>query len=141
MRRREIEVIEVSRCSFTIRISQHLANQIKVGKEFRLFHQGMLWLVEAKQKWLHQHNEVDIEFEQLAELTPPKIKHAVREKSQMVSAGNSPDFMLTASIIGVVVLALLIMPSWGGEWGTSQVICDAVTTVFKALASLVTGKS
>ncbi|MCU0711465.1 MAG: hypothetical protein MUC43_05365 [Pirellula sp.] len=141
IRRHLIEVVEVSRDSFTARLPLSLARKIKIGKEFRLYYQGMLWAVQAKQKWPHEGEGVEVEFEQISELIAPKVKKVARQKSQMTSAGNSSDFTLISTIIAVVVLAALLMPSWGGKWGTSQVISDSVNAVYKALTSLVTGRS
>lgn len=141
VRRHLIEVVAVSRDSFTARLSLSLARKIKVGKEFRLYYQGMLWSVLAKQKWPHEGEGVDVEFEQLSELIAPKVKRTCRQKSQMTSAGNSSDLTLISSILAVVILAALLMPSWGGKWGTAQFISDSVTAVYKALTSLVTGRS
>jgi hypothetical protein len=140
VRRHLIEVIEVSRDSFTARLSLSLARRIKIGKEFRLYHQGMLWAVQAKQKWPHEGEGVEVEFEQLSELIAPKVKKVARQKSQMSSAGNSSDLTLISTILAVILLAALLMPSWGGKWGTSQFISDSVNAVYKALASLITGR-
>jgi hypothetical protein len=141
VRRYLIEIIEVSRDSFTARISVRLASRIKIGGKFRLYHRGMLWAVMAKQKWPLEGKEVEVEFEPISELIEPKIKNSRRQKSQMTSAGNSSDFALISTLIAVVVLAALLMPSWGGKWGTAQFISDSVTAVYKALVSLVTGRS
>lgn len=140
VRRHLIEVVEVSRDSFTARLSLSLARRIKIGKEFRLYHQGMLWAVQAKQKWPHEGEGVEVEFEQLSELIAPKVKKVARQKSQMSTAGNSSDLTLISTILAVVLLAALLMPAWGGKWGTSQFISDSANAVYKALTGLVTGR-
>ncbi|MFN7845221.1 MAG: hypothetical protein ACK5YR_22065 [Pirellula sp.] len=140
VRRHLIEVIEVSRDSFTAKLSLSLARRIKIGKEFRLYHQGMLWAVQAKQKWPHEGEGVEVEFEPLSELIAPKVKRVAWQKSQKSTAGNSSDLTLVATIIALVLLAALIMPSWGGKWGTSQLISDSVNAVYTALKSLITGR-
>ncbi|MCU0719476.1 MAG: hypothetical protein MUC83_07215 [Pirellula sp.] len=140
VRKHLIEVVEVSRDSFTARLSLSLARRIKIGKEFRLYHQGMLWAVQAKQKWPHDGEGVEVEFEPLSELITPKVKKVARQKSQMSTAGNSSNLTLIATIVGVIILAALIMPSWGGKWGTAQFISDSANAVYKALAGLITGR-
>ena len=81
-----------------------------------------------------------MEFEPLSELIAPKVKKVAWQKSQKSTAGNSSDLTLVATIIAVVLLAALIMPSWGGKWGTSQIISDSVNAVYTALTSLITGR-
>lgn len=141
-RRRPVEVIEMSRDSFTVRLTKKLASKVKVGSRFRLFFQDVLWSVCCKEKWINHHGEVDVEFLTLEDLSPPpKVHGSWFASSRSISASGPMDGTLAMMLIGTLVLAVLIMPAWGGKWGTSQAICDGVTIVFNALKSLVTGRS
>lgn len=135
-----IEVIEISTDSFTVRLSQSMAKRVRIGKKFRLYHQGMLWAVRAKQKWLHDDKDYEVEFELLSELFAPKLKKVARQKSLMSTAGNSSNLNLITTLLGVTILATLIMPAWGGKWGTAQFIDGSANMVFQAFKSLVTGR-
>lgn len=140
VRKHLIEIVEVSSVSFTARISQNLAKRVRIGKKFRIYHHGMLWAVQAKQKWLHEGKDYDVEFELLAELFTPKVTKTARQKSLMSTAGNSSNLTLVTTFLGVTILTALLMPSWGGKWGTAQFINDSVNAVFQAFKSLVTGR-
>lgn len=142
VKRRVVDVIEMSRESFTVRLSKKLAKRISVGGRFRLFYQEMLWSVLCKQKWINNEGHVDIEFQPLEELTQPALpKASLFSSTRTVSASGGIDGTLAMMILATLVLAVLIMPAWGGKWGTSQVICDGVTIVWNALRSLVTGRT
>jgi hypothetical protein len=51
------------------------------------------------------------------------------------------DGTLAFFITVLIIIAVLIMPAWGGQWGTSQLICDGVNSIWKTLSSIVTGRS
>jgi hypothetical protein len=51
------------------------------------------------------------------------------------------DGTLAFFLIALIIVGVLIVPAWGGKWGTSQLICDGVNNVWKTLASIVTGRS
>lgn len=140
VRKHLIEIVEISSVSFTARISQNLAKRVRTGKKFRIYYQGMLWAVQAKQKWLHEGKDYDVEFELLAELFSPKVKKTARQKSLMSTAGNSSTLTLVTTFLGVTILTALLMPSWGGKWGTAKFINDSVNTVFQAFRGLVTSR-
>lgn len=141
-KRREVEVVEQSRDSFTVRTTANIASKIRVGGKFRLLYQEMLWSVGCKNKWLNDEGGIDIEVEPLEELTPPKIvQGGILQRSSNVSTSAPMDGTLAFFLIALVIVGVLIMPAWGGQWGTSQLICDGVNTVWKTLASIVTGRS
>ena len=141
-KRRFVEVVEQSRESFTVRTSTKIAAKIKIGGKFRLLYQEMLWSVGCKNKWLNNEGGIDIEVEPLEELTPPKIvQGGIFQKSSRPSTASPMDGTLAFFITVLIIIAVLIMPAWGGQWGTSQLICDSVNTIWKTLTSIVTGRS
>jgi hypothetical protein len=140
VRKHLIEIVEVSADSLTGRLSQSLAKRVKIGKKLRIYHRGMLWAVEAKQKWLHKGGEYDVEFEILTELFAPKVRKMARQKSLMSTAGNSSNLTLITTFLGVTILTAMLMPAWGGKWGTAKFINDSVNTVFQSFKSLITGR-
>jgi len=141
-KRRFVEVIEQSRDSFTVRTTSKIAAKIKVGGKFRLLFQEMLWSVGCKNKWLNHEGGIDIEVVPLKELTPPKmVQGGLLQRSSSVSTSVPMDGTLAFFLIVLIIAGVLVMPAWGGQWGTSQIICDGVSTVWKTLASIVTGRS
>ena len=138
-RRFTVEVIELSRDSFCIRVPQRLARKIAVGTKSKLFYQDMLWSVLCSHKWIGDSNKVDLEFQQLAELTPVKVpKSSYLTTTRQVRTLS--DSTLPVAVTGGLILAILVMPAWGGEWGTSDAICSAVSSTWTALGQLVTGR-
>jgi len=137
-RRRLVEVIEQSRDTFTVQINSGIAKKIEVGREFRLLYQDMLWSVLCRQKWVNREGLVDVEFEPIAELTPPEMPRvSLIHRSKTVSTNQPIDTTLAVMILCSVILFILIVPAWGGQWGTSKVICDSITNVWKASTGLI----
>lgn len=141
-KKKQVQVVEQSRDTFTVRVSRALAQKVRVGAEFRFFYQDMLWSVLCKHKWIGQNDLVDVELEPIKELITPKLQKSSWFNRSTPLASTTPlDGTLAAVFLGTIILSVLIMPAWGGQWGTSKLICDGVTSVWKALASLVTGQS
>ncbi len=141
MRRFSVEVLEMSRDSFSVRAPAAVANKVVVGKKSKLLYQEMLWSVLCTHKWIGESNRVDLEFKQLDELIEPKLNRApLSGKPTQLAARDQTDSTLPAAMLGAFILAILIMPAWGGQWGTSDKLCSLVSTTWSALSSLVTGK-
>jgi hypothetical protein len=141
MRRFSVEVLEMSRDSFCVRLPAAIAKKVVVGKKSKLMYQEMLWSVLCTNKWIGDSNHVDLEFKQLDELISPKLNRApLSGKSAQVAAISQTDPTLPVAMLAAFVLAILIMPAWGGQWGTSEKLCGLVSTTWSALSGLVTGK-
>lgn len=132
-----VQVFEMSRDSFSVRVPEVIANRVSIGSKPKLLYQEMLWQVLCTQKWIGENKLVDMEFHQVAELTPPKLV------SQRVGGAARPiqaiphDSTLTVATGVALILMVLIMPAWGGQWGTSDAICNAVQTVWDTLGQMV----
>ena len=138
----KVDVLEMSRDSFSVRIPARIAKKVAVGSKSRLFYQEMLWSVRCTNKWMGNSNSVDLEFQQLDELTPPKLKRGpMTGTSKPVAALGQSDPILPVAMLGAFILAILILPAWGGQWGTSDAICGAISNTWSAVRELVTGKS
>ena len=134
-----VDVVEMSRDTFYVRVPNRLASKIVVGRKSKLFYQEMLWSVLCTHKWIGDCDKVDLEFKQLDELTPidvPKASFwAVSRQRSTHSDSNLP-----VTLIGMFILTILIMPAWGGQWGTSDAICNAVNSVYGAVNQLMSGR-
>lgn len=140
-KRFNVDILELSRDSFSVRVPSSLAKNIVVGSTSKLFYQDMLWSVLCTHKWIGQSNQVDVEFQQLAELTPPKMRKApLCGNARQVAAIGQTDPTLPVAMLGAFILTVLILPAWGGQWGTSERMCSAVSSTWSALHELVTGK-
>jgi hypothetical protein len=140
-KKKRVQVVEQSRDTFTVRVSQTLAQKVRIGGEFRFFYQDMLWAVLCRHKWIGQNELVDVELEPIRELIAPKLEKASWFGRSAPLTSTTPwDSTLAAVFLGGILLSVLIMPAWGGQWGTSKLICDAVTAVWNSLLSLITGR-
>lgn len=141
MRRFQVEVLEMSRDSFFVRVPIAIARKVAVGSKSKLLYQEMLWSVLCTNKWIGQSNQVDLEFKQLEELTPPKMRKApLSGQARQVAAIGQTDPTLPVAMLGAFIIIVLILPAWGGQWGTSERMCSAVSTTWTALSELVTGR-
>ncbi len=141
MRRFQVEVLELSRDSFFVRVPVTIARKIAVGSKSKLLYQEMLWSVLCTNKWIGQLNQVDLEFKQLKELTTPKLRRAsLSGQAKQVAAIGQTDPTLPVAMLGALIITVLILPAWGGQWGTSEYLCSAVSTTWSALSELVTGR-
>ncbi len=141
MLNRKVEVVEQSRDSFTVRMPSSAAKRVAIGKKAKLFNQDILWSVVCRNKWTNSEGGIDVEFEAIQELTPPKFKRYSRYNEPVPVARTQPiDGTVAALALIVFTICLFIMPAWGGRWGTSQIICNAANTVWKAAMSMILGR-
>lgn len=135
------DVLEMSRDSFRVRVPARIAQRVSVGGKNRLLYQEMLWSVRCTHKWMGEGNLVDLDFQHLEELTPPKLNRGlITVGSKQIASGGQTDPTLPAAALGAFILAILIMPAWGGHWGTSDLICSAVSNTWSVFKGLVTGQ-
>ena len=140
-KRYKVDITEMSRDSFSVCVPSSLAKNIVVGGISKLLYQEMLWSVQCTHKWIGESNQVDVEFRQLEEQTPLKIRKApLIGNARQVAAIGQTDPTLPVAMLGAFIIAVLILPAWGGQWGTSDRMCSAVTSTWSALNELVTGK-
>ena len=140
-KRYRVSVVEMSRDSFTVRVPSSIARKISMGGKYKLLYQEMLWSVGCSNKWPGEANFVDVEFQQLDELTPPKLRSApLSGNTNSVSVAGQADPTLPLALLAAFIVVVLIAPAWGGQWGTSDRLCAAVSSTWTALVELVTGK-
>ena len=132
-----VQVFEMSRDSFSVRVPEAIAKRVSVGSKPKLFYQEMLWRVLCTQKWVGENDLVDLEFQQVAELTPPKIVSSPVGGSAGRVHAIQRDSSLTVATGVALILTVLIMPAWGGQWGTSDAICTAIQTTWDSLGQMV----
>ena len=138
-RRVQADVLEMSRDSFCVRVPSRIAKKVSVGGKNKLMYQEMLWSVRCTHKWIGESNSVDIELQQLQELTPPKLNRGPASfQTKQFGLGQS-DPALPAAFLGTMILIVLVLPAWGGNWGTSDAICAAISNTWSALKGLAAG--
>lgn len=132
-----VQVFEMSRDSFSVRVPVAIAKRVSIGSKPKLLYQEMLWQVLCTQKWAGENQLVDMEFQQVAELTPPKVVSQPFGAAARQVQAIPRDSTLTVASCVALILMVLIMPAWGGKWGTSGAICSAVQTVWDTLWQMV----
>jgi hypothetical protein len=132
-----VQVFEMSRDSFSVRVPVAIAKRVSIGSKPKLLYQEMLWQVLCTQKWPGENQLIDLEFQQLAELTPPKVASQLVGGAARQVQAIPRDSTLTVALVAALILMVLIMPAWGGQWGTSDAICTAVQTVWDTLGQMV----
>jgi hypothetical protein len=125
----------MSRDAFSISVSKSIANTLSVGGKPKLLYQEMLWQVECVQKWPGENGQMEIELLQLAELTKPKIKGATAGQAGQTRAIQNDSTLIVSSGVALILM-VLIMPAWGGNWGTSNAICNAAQTTFNVVCDM-----
>ena len=138
--KKDVEILEQSRESFTARVSAQLANAICAKKSLKFFYQGTAWLVTGKNRWLDETGQCLIELACLQELGSARQGrgNSLTGNVRLQSASHM-DGTYAAIFLTVMAVCILIMPAWGGKWGTSQIICDFVSNVWVAFTSLIPG--
>jgi len=132
-----VQVFEISRDSFSVRVPLAIAKRVSIGSEPKLLYQEMLWKVLCTQKWVGENQLVELEFQQVAELTPPKVVfQSVGATARQVQAIPRDNTLAVATVVAFILM-VLILPAWGGQWGTSDAICTAVQTVWDTLGQMV----
>lgn len=132
-----VQVFEMSRDSFSVRVPEAIARRVAVGSKPKLFYQEMLWRVLCTQKWVGENQDVALEFQQVAELTPLKVvSNPMSGTAGQVQAIQRDSSLMVAGGVALILM-ILIMPAWGGQWGTSDAICTAIQTTWDTLGQLV----
>jgi hypothetical protein len=134
-RKYKVQVLEMSRDAFSICVPKSIANSLTVGVKPKLLYQEMLWQVECVQKWPGENGLMEVELLQLAELTQPKLQGAAAIQAGPTRAIQNDSSLIVAFGVALILM-VLIMPAWGGHWGTSDAICNAAQTTFNVVCDM-----
>jgi hypothetical protein len=129
-----INVIEMSVCQFSAIVDHKPSQKVRVGGYARLRILDKDCKVAIRKKRLLDHGKVQLEMEQIDEpISPERKKHTwfSSPKTVRVSGGDS---LMPVMIVFAALITILIIPSFGGRWGTSKMISDAVESTWKVAA-------
>ncbi len=136
----DIQIRSVSRSSFVASVQQNLAKKLGVGKLGKLYFQDTVYRVSFVNKWLEGQGLCEVEMSLIEELQKPKLeKKSFWARSKTVDL-NPKDPVLPTTMLTAFVITVLILPAWGGKWGTSDVLCSGVTNIWTAMTDLMTGR-
>jgi hypothetical protein len=121
-----MNVVEMSVCQFTAIVDHKPSQKVRVGGYARIRILDKDCKVAVRKKRLLDHGKVQLEMEQIDEPIRPERKPWSLfsiPKTVKLSGGDS---LMPLMIVFAALITILIIPSFGGRWGTSQMISDAV---------------
>lgn len=125
-RKYPMNVVEMSVCQFTAIVDHKPSQKVRVGGYARIRILDKDCKVAVRKKRLLDHGKVQLEMEQIDEPIRPERKawslFSV-PKTVKLSGGDS---LMPLMVVFAALITILIIPSFGGRWGTSQMISDAV---------------
>jgi hypothetical protein len=130
-----LRVIEMSACEFVAIIDAAPVAKLKIGGTARLLVLEGDWKVTILEKALLPNGQIQLSMEQVDEEVEPDVpRTSIFASSRSVAVG-SRDPILPLAIVVVVVITILIAPSLGGKWGTSQAISDGAQEAWRFVTS------
>lgn len=123
-----VNVVEMSVCQFSAIVDHKPSQRVRVGGYARLRILDKDCKVAVRKKRMLDHGKVQLEMEQIEEPIKPDGKAWTlfsAPKTVKISGGDS---LMPVMIVFAALVTILIIPSFGGRWGTSRVISEAVET-------------
>lgn len=137
----QVQVLELSRDAFTLRVSHRVAKQMRGGKHFRLDYRGESSLIACQTVLEENEAGVTLEVIRLQDVTRQSV-----ESASILSGGllgnrkvTPTDPTLPVGVVLGIVLILLITPGWGDDLGTSQYLSDVFSMVAQSIKEIVAG--
>ncbi len=136
-RKLPLRVMEMSSTEFVALMDSGAADRLHVGNLYTLTANEAIYRVSLTSKLVRPDGLVHLVMEQVEEVIEAKVpRTGFFAKSQSTSL-LSKDPLQTLAIIVFFAVALLIAPSVGGRWGTSQSISDAAQSLWKNITTMV----
>lgn len=126
-----VNVIEMSVCQFSVVVDHKPSQKARVGGYARLRILDKDCKVAIRKKRLLDQGKVQIEMEQIEEPIKPERKAWSLFSSSKTVRIAGGDSLVPIAMIFAVFITILIVPSFGGRWGTSKLISEAVETTWK----------
>jgi hypothetical protein len=123
-----MKVIEMSVCRFTAIVDHKPSQKVRVGGYARIRILDKDCKVAVRKKRLLDHGKVQLELEQIDEPIRPERKAWTLFSTPKTVRLSGGDSLMPVMIIFAALVTILIIPSIGGRWGTSEVISEAVET-------------
>lgn len=134
-----VRITQMNSVSFTAEIAPKIATKFKVSKVGLLRFQDTDWRVSIISKWVRPDGSIELELELLEELFRQRV-----EKAPLLAKNRTRNLMLTdpllpLAIFFAVFLTFLVMPGFGGRWGTSSFIVQWAEDCFRAVRTVFRG--
>lgn len=137
-----INVVDISWQTITIAVTKKIAARIRHHSKATVWNQGNQWLVIVEgHPQQHENGLVTLSLN-LADREDPRLKQIQRStRGASVQIGTQrmgTDPVVVAVMIIGILIALLVTPGWGEQWGTSVPLTKAITELFSSFFSLFT---
>ncbi len=130
-----LRVTEMSACDYVAIIDAEPVAKLKVGGMARLHVLEGDWKVTILEKALLPNGQIQLSMEQVDEEVEPDVPRTSFFASSRSVAVGSRDPILPLAIAVVLVITIMIVPSLGGKWGTSQAISDGAQEAWRFVTS------
>lgn len=138
--KKAVEVIEQSRESFTIAVPESMARKLTTNRKVTLIYQATVWQVICQNQWVNSEGQHLVELDCFEEQSQgPNYQGSGFGGSAKLQSTRAMDGTYAAVFLTVMTICILIMPAWGGRWGTSKIICDFAVQTWGALTSFIPG--
>ncbi|MFN9984838.1 MAG: hypothetical protein ACK52S_04735 [Pirellula sp.] len=138
-RKYPVRITQMNSVSFTALIEPKIATKIKVSKVGILRFQDADWRVSVISKWVRQDGSIELELQLIEELFRPRV-----DKAPLLSRNRTRNLMLTDPLLPLAIffaifVTFLVMPGFGGRWGTSSLIVQWAEDCFRAVRTVFRG--
>jgi hypothetical protein len=127
-RKYPMNVVEMSVCQFSAIVDHKPSQKVRVGGYARIRILDKDCKVAIRKKRLLDHGKVQLELEQIDEPIKPERKAWTLFSTPKTVQLSGGDSLMPVVIVFAALITILIIPSFGGRWGTSRVISEAVET-------------
>jgi len=132
-KRHPLVVTELSACEFRGIIHPELASKMTTHSVYALRVMDGEWQVTLKDKSFRPDGLVNLELEQVEEIPKTALPRRSWFGGSRSISLSSNDPIVAMAIILATVLTVMIVPSLGGRWGTSQWITVGIQSLWQAL--------
>ena len=134
-----VRITQMNSVSFTAQIEPKIAAKFQVSKVGLLRFQDADWRVSIISKWVREDGLIELELQLVEEL----IKQQV-EKASLLTKSRERNLMQGDPLLPLVIffgifITFLVMPGFGGRWGTSNIIVQWVEDCFRTIRALFRG--
>jgi len=135
-RRYPVRITQMNSVSFTAQIEPKVAGKFNVSKVGVLRFQDTDWQIAIISKWVRQDGLIELELQIVQEFFKQNI-----DKAPLLAKNRTRNLMLTDPLLPLAIffaifLTFLVMPGFGGRWGTSSLIVQWTEDCFRVVRTL-----
>jgi hypothetical protein len=134
-----VRITQMNSVSFTAQIDPKIAAKFQVSKVGILRFQDADWRVSIISKWVREDGLIELELQLIEELFKQQV-----EKASLLAKNRQRNLILSDPLLPLVIffgifITFLVMPGFGGRWGTSNLIVQWVEDCFGAIRTVFRG--